>query len=432
MRILTLSSDLTGCFQYRCKIPLSALKRHGIVWDNCTSLPSSPLSPGFDLNALIKLFSHYDLMIVQRLLHLDLLELIKKACFLLSKPLIFETDDDYLHLERHNPCYFSTNPNDQLLQRFYKLLEEGKRKEADAIYPFLEDSRLRGIAGYKKALALFDGITTTTEELRQTLLPYNKNIKVLPNNVEQVFYERDYQIEQVDENNNIVNSQTFGMYNIPAFFPDRLPDGKPVINEKNETPFHRILRVGYTGTSSHIDDFRSIEEYWDRLVKKYADKVWFVYIGDAYFYQKQVDNRKRRLYIPASNHYDTYKFNIRNLDIGIAPLQPTFFNMAKSDIKAVEYGMWGVCPVLPDYVTYSRNWKNQQTAFLYKNGKEFYECMDSLINTPALVYATGKKAQEYVETYRLEDNNTEERINFYEEVRASKLGFKQVTPNKVK
>ncbi len=58
-------------------------------------------------------------------------------------------------------------------------------------------------------------------------------------------------------------------------------------------------------------------------------------------------------------------FNIRNIDIGIAPLAPTIFNMSKSDIKAVEYGSWGIPSLLPRYVTYSRNFVEEENCLMY-------------------------------------------------------------------
>ena len=155
--------------------------------------------------------------------------------------------------------------------------------------------------------------------------------------MEQVFYEVDHMVEEPDERGNIKTMNTFGLATVPSFW--RYQD------EKGEVKTNRILRIGYTGTTSHKNDFTdTIEESWNKLAKKYADKVWFVYIGNPYFPDRQIEGRARRHFIENAP-YEIYRYNLRNIDIGIAPLCATPFNMSKSDLKALEYLFW--CIVNP-------------------------------------------------------------------------------------
>ncbi|MBU3895694.1 hypothetical protein KH388_23820, partial [Serratia rubidaea] len=85
-----------------------------------------------------------------------------------------------------------------------------------------------------ESLGLYDLIIVTTEELREAYLPYNKNIKVLQNNVEQVFPERDQTIETLDAEGRFMIESKFGLVTVPGFYSNH--EGKP----------ERVLRIGYT------------------------------------------------------------------------------------------------------------------------------------------------------------------------------------------
>ena len=144
-------------------------------------------------------------------------------------------------------------------------------------------------------------------------------------------------------------------------------------------------------------------------------------MGDQYFWKKHEDLKKykkvpdRNIYIP-QYEYSLYMYNYRNLDVAIAPLYPNIFNMSKSDIKAVEAASWGIPCVLPNYVTYNRNFVHGETCFLYDNGKEFYEYIELLLGDPKLRSDMGQKALQYVTENRLERLHAKERYEAYKSV----------------
>jgi hypothetical protein len=117
---------------------------------------------------------------------------------------------------------------------------------------------------------------------------------------------------------------------------------------------------------------------------------------------------------------DCYNFNLRNLDIGVAPLEPTIFNMSKSDLKAMEYASWGVVPVLPNYITYSRFWTPGKNCLMYRNNEELYKCIEFLITHHAERESLARAARQYVADHRLQKYDSERRYNFYKSLIDSK------------
>lgn len=437
-RVIAYCADQFACYRFRIDQPHRELKRYGVSTHVQLATPSDEGTTGFSMNALIKQIARYDLVIIQRLTSLNFIKWFKEACDIAGKPLIFESDDDYLHLEKHNPCFFSTSL-DGLVRQYRDLTAAGKILEAEALKPELERERIKGLNELKYALSLPDLITTTTEELAQVFRAHNKNVVVLPNCVEQVYWERDYMVEAVhppgtfmpnqfgelvDVSGQLVVPNQLGFQTIPAYYQNFSQEGE-FLGEK------RVLRVGYTGTTSHQQDFETIRTYWDRLVEKYKHKCWFIYIGDPYFADQTVSGRTRRHWIKDAP-YDIYRHNIRNLDIGIAPLEPTPFNMGKSDIKLLEYGMWGIPGVAPNYITYSRSFTHGETALLYNNGKEFYDYMEELINNSALRLKLGNAARKYVYENRLEENWVEKRFLTYKALLDHHTPYTTFSPNKEK
>lgn len=425
MKILALASDTGGCFEITLSRPHNELKSLGVETEYSFTLPSSEVAPGTDVYVTANMFSRYDLIVAQRITSLGLMKFVKNACHLANKPLIYINDDDYLHLERHNPCFFST-AMDGLVQTHRDLMAAGKIDEANALLPVLDEQRKLGREEFKELLSLPDGIVTTTEELKQVFAPYNRNILVSPNCVTQVHYERDYVAEEyyppgsigqdpkgnwIDVSGHLKVDNRFGLASIPAFWYGRR------VNEKGEEVVdpkpNRIVRVGYSGTVSHQDDWKTIHEYWCRLVEKYNKKVWFTYIGDPFFAEQATGGRDRRHYIKESG-INTYEANIRNLDIAIAPLRPTPFNMSKSDIKAVEAASWGCALVLPKYITYTRSFVHGETALFYSNGREFQECMEQVFNNNRLRTKLANNGRNYIANYRLQKFFNQPRYDFYE------------------
>lgn len=357
-------------------IPFGELKRFGVQQVSQPELPNDPFG-GNDFAELCRYIDQFDFVLVQRCYRYDVVKIIKDACDILGKKMVFETDDDYFNLPLSNPCHKDMNTPGTL-------------------------------AGYAKILGMADMITVSTKELKDTLYKYNKNIVVLPNNVENIWVGekgnicRGYAKEVADEKGNVRIASQHGLVSVPSFWQD------PKSGDKN-----KVIRIGYTGTPSHHEDWETVRYYFEKLIKKYHSKIWIVFIGDKYFYDKTVEAPGRKIHVPVSQ-YNMYMYHLRNLDIGLAPLVPNMFNMSKSPIKAVEYGSWGVPSVLPHYTTYTRDFTPMKNCMTYYNGKEFYEAVEELINNHELREELGRAARDLVATTRLERLHAQTRFDAYQ------------------
>jgi glycosyltransferase involved in cell wall biosynthesis len=406
MKILTFASDLSGCHNYRVRIPNIELKRFGVENTTLTFIPNQP-GVG-QIQTLVDLIENYDLVILQRCHIPEIYALIREATSFLGIPLIFETDDDYFNLEKDNPAYWSMVPRG--------ILKDNMSTQE------MEQIRNSYLEAYKQVISGVDMITTSTEELKHILYPYNRNIEVLPNNVLDVYRYRTYDPEQnfIGPDGKFYLPNNLGMISTPSYAI------------KEDGTLLATPRIGYSCTPSHWgQDWKTVEYYWHKLIQKHSKTCWFVYVGaqpgprgdwsEDYWIKQhhevvkrfQVKNRA----IPiAPAEYDLYNFHLRNIDIGIAPLSPNIFNMSKSEIKWLEYSSWGIPSVLPNYITYNRSVENHKTALLYDNGREFQEAIESLIHDSKLRHQIGLNALNWVEQNRLEKHWAKRRFDIYKDL----------------
>lgn len=352
---------------------MTALGKYDVVYSTHPELPNNPW--GDDFSEVCRLIEAYDIVIVQRCYKFEVVRTLRIACDLLGKKLIFETDDDYFHLPTSNPCHQEVN----------------------------QPGVLRG---FVEVLRLADLITVSTQELKDVVYRFNKNVEVLPNNLETVNSgfagrpSRAYGAEIVKEDGTVTIPNQHGLVSIPAYYRDKMGAKK------------RVIRIGYTGTPSHHEDWETVRYSFEKLVKKYEGRIWVVFIGDRYFYDKLEAGSKRKIHIPVAPYYH-YMQHIRNFDIGLAPLVPNVFNMSKSEIKALEYGSWGVPSVLPHFVTYTRTFTHQKNCLTYYNSHEFFECLEELINNDQLREDLGAAARDLVMNSRLESQHALRRYEVY-------------------
>lgn len=428
MKTLCFVSDFDGCHYFRVNLPFKELRRFGVESTEYCFLPSS-LEMN-QTNLLLNMISQYDLVIVQRCYLFSIVKSVKTICEFLGKPLIFETDDDYFHLMPNNPAFYAIVDDQELFKKFYQFQQDGNTEETQKLVPALLESRKRGLEGYKEILRMVDWVTVSTEELARTVYPYNKNVIVLQNNVERVYPWRDIMdiksclrpIEGNQEQFTIEIPNTLGLWTIPNF---------ESIDEKT---VRKIPRIGYTGTQSHAgEDFETVREALNEYHEEHAPRNdhALVMLGDPHF-SNCIPNRVMTYGIPPSFPYDKYMFNVRNIDVMLCPLHPNVFNMSKSDIKILEAGCWGSTALAPRYVTYTRNFKEDEHCLFYSNAEEFKDQLDRLVKDYTLRERLGKNLYEYVRDNRLERLHSEKRYEFYKKVIADKKPLDRFEPNKEK
>lgn len=380
---------MDASFTYRLQIPFNELKRFEVEMVPQPELPNDPFQ-GNDFGELCRYISQHDVVLLQRCYKYPIAKMLKDACDMTGRKLIFETDDDYINLPSHNPC-------------------------------FREMSGPGVIEGYRQILGMADEVWVSTQELKEALFAFSRNIKVFPNNVENIFCgefgkpSRGHSKETPDANGRFQIPVSHGLMTVPDYWER---EGKKT----------RTVRIGYSGTPTHHEDFMTIKNRLERVVDKYSGKVWMVFVGDRWFPDNFNAGKGRVVHIPVS-HYQMYLYHLRNIDIGIAPLLPNVFNMSKSPIKAVEYGAWGIPSVLPNYVTYTRDFTHGQNCLTYYNGIEFAESLEELINNQLMRENLGNAARDYVRDNRLERLHAQARFRAIYDLVSTTKPPKRFMPN---
>jgi len=367
-------SDMGGCFHYRILQPFNELRRFGVEWRTTPFLPNNLHEP--QLDTLVRWVEQFDLVVIQRCFMLEIFNRVKTACAIAGRPLLFETDDDYINLDTYNPCYPELNKDGVL-------------------------------DGFKEILRQADHITVSTQELKDIYYPYNTNIKVLPNNIEHINMFRDEHMQNIGADGKVQINELFGFCTYPSYVQFPSPEG---------TRVEKLFRVGYTATPTHRVDYQeTIRPYLEKFLKKFPNTT-MIYQGDPWFPQVgHPPEHKNVIFIPNQPH-DLYMQNMRNYDVGIAPLMPTIFNMSKSPLKLLEYATWGIPAVAPNFITYNREFKHGENAMLYQNGREFYEMMCHLAENHEETKRLGLNAARHVHENRTEKVNAQERYDFYKSI----------------
>ena len=114
---------------------------------------------------------------------------------------------------------------------------------------------------------------------------------------------------------------------------------------------NQILNLGYlSGTRTHDSDLAMIEESIYEIVNDYKKiKVRFVCYGKIKVPKKLAKVAVVKDKIPFKKYHNLFS----NINLNLAPLEKTPFNDAKSAIKIIEAGFFGIqtiCSPIPDYL----------------------------------------------------------------------------------
>lgn len=167
----------------------------------------------------------------------------------------------------------------------------------------------------REALSLADGITVSTEFLRNKLLKYNSNISVVPNYLPKFLWKE------------------------PHFDLERNMNKKP--------------KILYPGSATHFNQTGSGGDFERELIdfiKSTTDKYEWHFIGGCPYELKE----NKAVYIHPWKSYFEYPDFIKslNVDLAIAPLEVNDFNKSKSNIKFQEYVASGICGIYQDIEPY--------------------------------------------------------------------------------
>jgi len=213
-------------------------------------------------------------------------------------------------------------------------------------------------AGAKEAIRLASVVTTTTPHLARELRQLNPNVRVLPNMLPSEYWN----VERPDNGDKVI--------------------------------------VGWAGSGSRSADLGMIRTVIPNLLDRYPQMEFHV-TGD--------DNAEAFAPHPRIRVLDGVQIEqladlVAPFDIGLAPIRDTKFNLAKSDLKFLEYGILGIPTVASWLEPYMHSIRPGENGMLAKSDKDWLKLLSKLIEDVGLRKRMGAAAKAYAETRTIERN----------------------------
>jgi len=227
-----------------------------------------------------------------------------------------------------------------------------------------------------QAVSEADMVTVATRALRDYLLPYNANIKVISNYLNDRFWQ---------------------------FRNTFLPP---------ET--QRKIIIGYMGGHSHRPDLAMLLPALRSILEKYPQRIKFHFWGidppQELMPYSEVD-----WFPPPSFNYQDFVayFQTQEADIVIAPLQDNLFNTCKSPIKYFEYSANGMPGVYSNIQPYSEVISDGEDGFLASSINDWVDKLSLLIEDADLRKKFVAQSQRKIKKEWLLSENFMDQFNLY-------------------
>ena len=208
---------------------------------------------------------------------------------------------------------------------------------------------------HRKVVPQMDGMIVATEALADAYSEWNDNVHVCRNSIDPTDWEDMPEREESD-----------------------------------------VLRIGYYGSPSHVRDYPKVKK-----ALKWAARQKDVEVVMVGFAPPGWSGR----HLPwADNMFDARK-NLVHLDVGIAPITRNPWADGKSDVKALEYAMAGVMPIVEDAPPYSP-WKDFGWEWMPSRESQWEEAIHDIVAMRDDVPLLAAEAKDYV----LENRTIEQEI----------------------
>ena len=289
-------------------------------------------------------------------------------------------DVDYVVIQRDFPQY---------IDQFLFVLKETRERQIPLIYEIddllfylPENHPLQRDGSYSKnyipmliAINRADLVTVSTAPLAHFLKPFNPNVRVLPN-----------------------------------YLNDDLWEFQPV-REKTQNDFPIV--IGYIGGSTHQSDISMIANALIRIKNQYEKKVKLKFWGAEP--PQELISHSKISWQPIVASYKEYAeiFCHQQIDILIAPLEDNLFNQSKSGLKYLEYSSLGVPGVFSKGKSFESIVEHGKTGFLATSEDEWVSYLEELLESPELRLRIAKNAQESVRNNFLLSDHAQEWAEAY-------------------
>ena len=151
-------------------------------------------------------------------------------------------------------------------------------------------------------------------------------------------------------------------------------------------PDDGILRILWAASPSHDTDIPLVSRALEWASRQKDVEVYVAGLQTGWRFATP---------IPWLPDLDAYRRIFQGFDIGVGPILQTPHGMGRSDLKALEYAMGTVCPVVSDLAPYDP-WTDGENCLKAKDAKGFYQAIRRLIENRDEVKQLASAAREYV------------------------------------
>ena len=221
------------------------------------------------------------------------------------------------------------------------------------------------------AIKEVDYVTVSTERLKQLVQPYNPNVKVLPNYLDEELWS----------------------FKEPA-----------AVSSQEKDPIVLL----FMGTTSHTPDLEMISPVLGKLLSKYEGRLKFLCYGPLPPKSLQahpfVEYREGETY-----NYSAFIKNFLEIqaDIAIAPLRDNPFNQCKSNLKFLEYSALGIPGIFSDISPYIGTVADNINGFVADNLVDWETKLECLIGDQTMRHNLAIAAQADVRKNWMLSNHAE-------------------------
>lgn len=179
------------------------------------------------------------------------------------------------------------------------------------------------------------------------------------------------------------------------------------------SPAGKEIVIGWGGSVGHTEDLRWIAPVILDLCRQRND-IRFSFMGDrGQFHEVFGSAQNERFQYHAPGSLEDYFEFLETLDIGLAPLLESPFNVCRSDVKFIEYASRGVLPLLSDAAPYRVHAKSGENAILFRDPEQMKSIIIELLEDRDMLQRIRQTAYHYATTRRTEELNSLHRLNAY-------------------
>ncbi len=172
--------------------------------------------------------------------------------------------------------------------------------------------------------------------------------------------------------------------------------------------------LGWGGSVGHTEDLRWIAPTVSELLCERED-LRFAFMGNLEQFEEvfgSMPGRNRMHHTPPGSLEDYFRF-LETLDMGLAPLLDSPFNLCRSDVKFVEYASRGVLPILSDLGPYREHAEDGVNAVRFRDPVHLKSLVLDLLGDRGRLERIRQNAHAYVSSHRIEEDNSRRRLEAY-------------------